>query len=57
MLHAAGLISSSGPLVPQGENLGYDSARGTLGIQGKIFVPYYFEQGQILIPFEEYIPM
>ena len=28
---------------------------GILGIQGRIFVSYYLEQGKILVPFEEYI--
>ena len=31
--------------------------RGTLGIQGRIFVPYYLEQGKILVLFKEYIPL
>ena len=35
---------------------GFLTKGGTLGIQGIIFVPYYFfEQGKILVPFEENI--
>jgi len=36
---------------------GFLTKGGTLGIQGRIFVPYYFEQGKISVPFEEYIPL
>ena len=52
--------------MPQGKKVGKDSMGGfagfltkgeTIGIKGRIFVPYYFEQWQILVPFEEYIPM
>ena len=31
--------------------------RVTIGIQGRIFVPHYFEQGKLLVPFEKYIPL
>ena len=29
---------------------------GTLGIQSRIFIPHYFEQGKIFVPFEENYP-
>ena len=35
----------------------YAHLGGTLRIQDRIFVPHYFEQGKILKPFEEYIPL
>ena len=42
----------SGPLVSQGEKVGFCRI---FNQRGRIFVPYYFEQGKILVPLEEYI--